>query len=94
MLPLAKSTPNTDITILKISSWFETYIIIMKLVLVIGLLLVSASSILTSKDFERKGFNVKDGIYDQANVLDVRTQCKDVLLNKDPYNYTRNLIII
>ena len=59
----------------------------MKLILVIGLLLGCVASLYTSKHFEKKGFNVKDGVYDQVKVLDVRTVCNDVILNVDPYRY-------
>lgn len=59
----------------------------MKLALVIGLLLACASSLYTSKHFEKKGFNVKDGVYDQVKVVDVKTVCNDVILNVDPYKY-------
>lgn len=59
----------------------------MKLALVIGLLLACVSSLYTSKHFEKKGFNVKDGVYDQAKLLDIKTVCNDVVLNVDPYRY-------
>lgn len=59
----------------------------MKIILVIGLLLLSVSSLYTSKDFEKKGFDIKSPGYRKVKVQDVQTVCNDVMLNQNPYNY-------
>jgi carboxypeptidase C (cathepsin A) len=59
----------------------------MKLILVIGLLLVSTFAVYTSRHFEKKGINVKDGLNTNVKLLDIQTVCNDVVLNQNPYLY-------
>lgn len=66
----------------------------MKLILVIGLLLVCVSTLYTARHFERKGFNVKGELNNQAKVMDIQTVCNDVVLNQDPYLYNGIFLFI
>ena len=66
---------------------FWMFIIIMKLILVIGLLLVSTFAVYTSRHFEKKGMNVKDGLNTDVKFMDIQTICNDVVLNQNPYLY-------
>ena len=59
----------------------------MKLIILIGILLVSAFSVYTSRHFEKKGHNVKGGPLYQAKLTDIKTVCNDVILNQSPYYY-------
>lgn len=65
----------------------------MKLVLLIGILVASASCLLTSRHFAKMGINVTDGVYQEINPLsiDVTTVCNDVVLNQPPYDYNGRL---
>ena len=60
----------------------------MKLFLLIGLLLVVNSFLYTSKDFEKKGKKVRDGVFNPVEAIQLDTVCNDVNLTQSPYNYT------
>lgn len=56
--------------------------------LTICLLIVTAQTLLRSKDFADLGINVKDGIFEESDVkASIKTVCNDVNLNVQPYNY-------
>jgi hypothetical protein len=59
----------------------------MKLFLVLSLLLVSTFCVYTSRHFEKKGINVKDGLKEEVKIMDIQTVCNDVILNQEPYRY-------
>lgn len=61
-----------------------------KTILILASILIVASSVYTSKYWEKKGFNVKDGIISDQDtpIVQIETTCSEIdLKNQGPYKY-------
>lgn len=64
------------------------FIIIMKYIALIGLLLVVNGLLHTSKDFEKNGNKVRDGVFKKVEAVQLDTVCNNIVLTQAPYNYS------
>lgn len=58
--------------------------------LLLGILLISTTSIITSSYFKKQGIHIKDTITNYKQPLQITTTCNTVNLNSSPYDYNGN----